>query len=127
MDGSWWEIERNWSKKPPARSGLEKRLLSQTHVHLNDTIVVNVFSMGEEMDMAWALPQVDENLCTLCGLCVEACPCQAVKLEEERLVFTCQTACRCDDVEACNCWNLCEEICPTGAITCAFEIVRDNV
>ncbi len=76
--------------------------------------------------MAWALPQVDENLCNLCGLCVEACSCRAVKLEEQGLVFTCQEACRRSCAGTCNCWCLCEEICPTGAISCAFEIVNVN-
>lgn len=76
--------------------------------------------------MARVLPQVDENLCTLCGLCVEACPCGAVKLEGQRLVFNCEAACRRDSAEGCGCWCLCEEVCPTGAISCAFEIVGVN-
>jgi len=78
-----------------------------------------------EMNTTWALPQVDETRCTLCGLCVEACPCQAVKLGEQGPVFACPEACprapTC--AEASDCCCLCEEVCPTGAITCAFEIV----
>jgi len=75
------------------------------------------------MDTTWALPQVDEAHCTLCGLCVEACPCHAVKLGERGPVFSCPEACRRARAGACNCCCLCEEVCPTGAITCAFEIV----
>ncbi|RLC91495.1 MAG: hypothetical protein DRI79_02660 [Chloroflexi bacterium] len=75
------------------------------------------------VNMTWALPQVDETRCTLCGLCVEACPCHAVKLGEQGPVFACPEACRRARAEACDCCCLCEEVCPTGAITCAFEIV----
>ncbi|HID86835.1 MAG TPA: 4Fe-4S ferredoxin [Anaerolineae bacterium] len=74
---------------------------------------------------AWAMPQVDETRCTLCGLCVEACPCHAVTLGERGPIFSCPE--ECPMLGACpagasGC-SLCEEVCPTGAITCAFEIV----
>jgi formate hydrogenlyase subunit 6/NADH:ubiquinone oxidoreductase subunit I len=80
------------------------------------------------MNTMWALPQIDESRCTLCGLCVEACPCQAVKLGEQGPVFACPEACPCHglDAEAPACRCLCEEVCPTGAITCAFEIVFET-
>lgn len=79
------------------------------------------------MNRTWALPQVDETRCTLCGLCVEACPCHAVELGEERLIFACPEACLClrTGDEAFDCSRLCEEVCPTGAITCSFEIVLE--
>jgi formate hydrogenlyase subunit 6/NADH:ubiquinone oxidoreductase subunit I len=77
------------------------------------------------MNTTCALPQVDETRCTLCGLCVEACPCHAVELGEQGPVFTCPEACphtpTCAETLGCSC--LCEEVCPTGAISCAFEIV----
>ena len=47
------------------------------------------------MNTTWALPQVDETRCTLCGLCVEVCPCQAVKLGDQEPVFTCPEDCSC--------------------------------
>lgn len=75
------------------------------------------------MDKTRALPQIDETLCTLCGLCVEACPCHAVELGERGPVFTCPDVCLRARAGVCNCSCLCEEVCPTGAITCAFEIV----
>jgi formate hydrogenlyase subunit 6/NADH:ubiquinone oxidoreductase subunit I len=78
-----------------------------------------------KMDTTCALPQIDETRCTLCGLCVEACPCHAVELEEQGPVFTCPEACphapTCAETPDCSC--LCEEVCPTGAISCPFEIV----
>jgi formate hydrogenlyase subunit 6/NADH:ubiquinone oxidoreductase subunit I len=86
-----------------------------------------ILEIGMEMNTTWALPQVDETRCTLCGLCVEACPCQAIELGEKGPVFACPESCPhtvpCDEALGCSC--LCEEVCPTGAITCAFEIVLE--
>ncbi len=77
------------------------------------------------MSRTWTLPQVDETRCTLCGLCVEACPCHAVELGERGPIFHCPEV--CPTPAACAGGSdgccLCEEVCPTGAITCAFEIV----
>jgi formate hydrogenlyase subunit 6/NADH:ubiquinone oxidoreductase subunit I len=76
----------------------------------------------------WALPRVDETRCTRCGLCVEACPCHAIELGEQGLVFTCPESCpcHCTGTEAPGCSCLCEEVCPTGALSCAFEIVLET-
>ena len=74
------------------------------------------------------LPEVDESRCNLCGLCVEACACRAVQLGEKGPVFVAperclrQTECSADADCAC----LCEEVCPTGAISCSFEIVAET-
>jgi len=80
-----------------------------------------------EMNTTWTLPQVDKTRCTLCGLCVEACPCHAIELGEQGPVFACPEACphtaTCDEALGCSC--LCEEVCPSGAISCAFEIVLE--
>ncbi len=77
------------------------------------------------MNTTCVLPQVDETRCTLCGLCAEACPCRAIELGEQGLVFACPEACphpsTGDEAPDCSC--LCEEVCPSGAISCAFEIV----
>lgn len=75
--------------------------------------------MGQEIEMndTWGLPQVDEALCTLCGLCIEACPCGAVEMGGSGPLFACP--------ETDGCWCLCEEVCPNDAITCAFEIVLE--
>lgn len=67
------------------------------------------------------LPQLNEELCTCCGLCVEACPCGSAAIGETGVTFSCPDA--CTDAETCNCGCLCEEVCPTGAISIAFEIV----
>jgi formate hydrogenlyase subunit 6/NADH:ubiquinone oxidoreductase subunit I len=75
------------------------------------------------MKKTWTLPQLDETLCNLCGLCVEACPCHAVKLGERGPIFDCPEV--CPGTEGPEVCCLCEEVCPTGAITCAFEIVME--
>jgi Fe-S-cluster-containing hydrogenase component 2 len=73
------------------------------------------------------MPQVDESLCNLCGLCVEACPCGAITMGTKGPVFgvpeRCRTSLSCDESAGCSCFYMCEEVCPTGAIACAFEIV----
>lgn len=80
------------------------------------------------MHKTWVMPQVDETRCTLCGLCVEACPCHAVKLGDQGPIFSCPEV--CPNVPVCaqglgGCC-LCEEVCPTGAITYAFEIILET-
>jgi len=78
------------------------------------------------MRRTWVLPQVDETRCILCGLCVEACPCDAVRLGERGPIFTCPTVCPSTCATTFDCHCLCEEVCPTGAIACAFEIVLET-
>lgn len=60
------------------------------------------------------LPQIDESRCTLCGICVTACPEQALSMRESGPVFT--------KPEKCTFCTLCEEVCPEHAIRCEFEI-----
>jgi formate hydrogenlyase subunit 6/NADH:ubiquinone oxidoreductase subunit I len=73
-------------------------------------------------------PVVDMVCCTRCGLCVEACPCHAVQLTEDGLVFNCSNRCPRGEASEKDCggWCLCEEACPSGAIHCSFDIVLDE-
>jgi formate hydrogenlyase subunit 6/NADH:ubiquinone oxidoreductase subunit I len=77
------------------------------------------------MSTTCVLPQVDEARCTLCGRCVEVCPCQAITLGERGLIFSCPELCPNPEtcVAASDGCCLAEEICPTGAVSRAFEIV----
>ncbi len=68
------------------------------------------------------LPQTDESLCTLCGLCVEACGCKAVTLGERGPVFDCPDACE-SWAKGCSSFCRCEDVCSPGAISCGFCIV----
>ncbi|MBC7233670.1 MAG: 4Fe-4S binding protein [Chloroflexi bacterium] len=76
--------------------------------------------------MTRPLPQVNEALCTRCGLCVEACACPAVAMGERGPIFHCEEVSCPLCLEGVDCGCLCEEVCPTGAIQCAFEIVLDD-
>jgi formate hydrogenlyase subunit 6/NADH:ubiquinone oxidoreductase subunit I len=75
--------------------------------------------------MSKAVPTFDETLCTLCGLCVEACSCHAVELGGRGPIFACPAVDSCLEVETRDCDCLCEEVCPTGAISCPFEVVLE--
>ena len=75
--------------------------------------------------MSWALPQMDKSRCRRCGLCVEACPSHAVTLGEEGPVFACPEVDLSADSEFHVCTYICEDVCPSGAISCAFEIVLE--
>jgi formate hydrogenlyase subunit 6/NADH:ubiquinone oxidoreductase subunit I len=81
--------------------------------------------LQEASAMEKTVPQLDEQLCNLCGLCVDVCPCGSVELDEQSLLFSCPDVCE-RQTEKCNCGCLCEEACPTGAISVAFEIVLDE-
>ena len=50
--------------------------------------------------------KVDEKLCTACGICAEACPVDAITVEEQAKVAT----------EACTECGACEAECPMEAI-----------
>ena len=63
----------------------------------------------------WALPTIDLERCTGCGLCVEYCPSHAVELVADRPTITAP--------ERCAYCGTCEEMCPDGAIMLAYEIV----
>lgn len=69
------------------------------------------------------LPQVDQDICSLCGLCAEACGCGAVRIGEEGPVFDCPES---GSAESTGCACLCEEVCPSGAIEVGFEIVEQS-
>ena len=63
----------------------------------------------------WALPEIDLELCTRCGNCVEQCPTGAVEMGTDGPFIA--------RVADCSYCALCDALCPQGAITCTYEIV----
>ena len=63
-------------------------------------------------------PIINYDLCNGCGLCVLVCRCKAVVI-----IASIVTA-----VESSSCgWcTECEAVCPTGAISCPYEIVIEE-
>ncbi len=51
---------------------------------------------------------VNEEACTGCAACVEVCPVEAIKMENDKAVI---------DKDACIDCGACDPECPTGAIT----------
>ena len=60
------------------------------------------------------MPEIDVELCTLCGDCVTGCPQGAAEIVEGRVVL---------DEEGCVYCGSCEDICPEGAIALPYDIV----
>ena len=66
------------------------------------------------MDQDWLLPCIDRDRCRGHGLCVQGCPTEAIALQSQGPVFVRPDLCSyCGD---------CEERCPEGAISLAYEI-----
>jgi formate hydrogenlyase subunit 6/NADH:ubiquinone oxidoreductase subunit I len=61
------------------------------------------------------LPQINLELCSSCGTCVDTCPSEAVALIDERPVIV--------HPEDCAYCGDCEDLCPEGAISLPYEIV----
>ena len=57
--------------------------------------------------------QVDKSICTGCGICVDACPFNALSIEDETSVM---------DWEKCLGCGVCEAVCPNDA----RSLVRDE-
>ena len=68
------------------------------------------FSESEQV-----LPLINEEICTGCGKCVEACPSGALDLVEGHATIV--------RPELCSYCGDCEELCPKGAIARPFEVI----
>lgn len=66
----------------------------------------------------WVIPEINLELCNLCGVCVDYCPTNAVEMGPDGPFIA-----RPDDCSYCA---QCSEICPQEAIVCWYEIVWSN-
>ncbi len=64
------------------------------------------------------MPEIDLEKCNGCGLCVDVCNCHAVVMVNNRAIII--------ESKLCGWCALCEVVCPTGAIRCAYEIVIEE-
>jgi ferredoxin len=64
------------------------------------------------------LPQIDESKCIGCELCVNECPNEALGFRDN-LAFVARP-------EVCDYTGVCQEICPTEAISLTYEIIFPN-
>ena len=65
------------------------------------------------------MPMIDQSKCNGCGLCLSVCACGGLLLVDNVITII--------DVVDCDWCTECEAICPTGAISCPFEIVFEEV
>lgn len=61
------------------------------------------------------LPEIDLSRCLGCGICVAVCP--------NHVLSVADGVPKVAHPEACDYTGACQEICPSGAISLAFEIV----
>lgn len=76
--------------------------------NFDQAVVIDSIPFGQ--DSAWVTiqPEVFQNTCIGCGLCVEACPMSAITLVEGRAVI---------DLDLCTSCGQCVLACPVAAIT----------
>lgn len=60
------------------------------------------------------MPEINMEICTLCGQCVENCPHGAASIVAGQVIV---------DEDSCSYCGDCEEICPVGAIGLPYDIV----
>ena len=64
------------------------------------------------------IPTIDLDKCNGCGLCVSVCYCNAFILIGNVITVI--------ETKDCGWCTQCEAVCPTGAISCPFEIVVEE-
>ena len=68
------------------------------------------------------MPKIDLEKCNGCELCVNVCSCNALVMVNN--IITCLESKECNK---CTKWcTMCEDVCPTEAIVCAFEIIIEE-
>ena len=65
------------------------------------------------------MPQVDLEKCTGCGTCAAACYCGAVVIVDGKAHII--------EMMMCGWCTVCEAICPSGALSCPYEIILEEI
>lgn len=73
---------------------------------------------GREERLVPEMPVIDQEKCNGCGLCIEVCACGALQMVNGVVVVR--------ETEDCGWCLQCDLVCPTGAVSCSFEIVSEE-
>ncbi|MCX6011986.1 MAG: 4Fe-4S ferredoxin [Chloroflexi bacterium] len=65
------------------------------------------------------MPFIDLTRCNGCGECLKVCNCHALVLVNNVVVLI--------ETDDCGWCTECEAVCPTQAISCAFEIIIEDL
>ncbi|MFC1873328.1 4Fe-4S binding protein [Chloroflexota bacterium] len=64
------------------------------------------------------MPEINQEYCAGCGLCVSVCSCGALVLVDNVVIVV--------ETKDCHWCVQCEVVCPNDALTCPFEIVIEE-
>ena len=64
------------------------------------------------------MPMIDRQKCNGCGLCISVCNCNALIMVDNIITII--------ETDECSWCTQCEAVCPTGAISCYFEVIIED-
>ncbi|MBN1299458.1 MAG: DUF362 domain-containing protein [Actinobacteria bacterium] len=86
--------------------------------HIAQNRVLNTYLMPFIRNNLSVSPYQDKTKCTLCGICIEICPENAIEEEDKKLVFDYKKCIRC---------YCCSEMCPEGAIELKYSFIGNLI
>jgi len=112
----WKEVIDNWIKETDVQEALRRkipgeRVLYHHNLRLSVSGCPNACSRPQIADIGlvgFTKPAVDEEACSVCGSCAEACPDAAITVADAPPGF---------DYEKCKGCTLCRNACPAGCIS----------
>ena len=64
------------------------------------------------------MPVIDRQKCNGCGLSISVCNCNALIMVDNIITII--------ETDECSWCTQCEAVCPTGAISCYFEVIIED-